>query len=438
MVADRSWQTDEYAALLSAPKGASRAARIVLVLFVLLLFGALEAKSPDPNAGSGLEQVVWTLTYLVAIAGLIVERKRALLLLRHSVPVAALIALIVLSSFWSDYHDISFKRALELVGTSAAAYYVATHFTYLEFLEGWATGVGTAALLSFALIFGMPSRGIMQDEYAGAWQGLFVHKNSLGQAMALGLVTLIMVAYAAGRAGRPKRTIFIGIAFAALLLIGSQSATSYIISAILCAIVGQFALSRSAFGRRIVPFAVGIGAIVVAFIALNLDAVVGAFGRDTSLSGRTDIWPPVIEAIGKRPWFGYGYDTFWLPDGTGSAYLTTLLEWSPYHAHNGLLELSLDIGLVGTALFLVTLVIGLWRAIVFARRQSDISRLWPIVAMVYFIAGNITEANIAKFNGMNWVIFLVAFLYVSVPRADADAESVPAPLALALPTDSYR
>jgi O-antigen ligase len=122
-----------------------------------------------------------------------------------------------------------------------------------------------------------------------------------------------------------------------------------------------------------------------------------------------------MEAIGKRPLLGYGYGTFWLPDGTGSAYLSTLLDWTPYHAHNGVLELLLDVGFVGTGLFLFVLAFGLWRAWKFAWGQHDITRLWPLVAMIYFIAGNITEANIAKYNEMNWVIFLVAFLFVSQP-----------------------
>jgi O-antigen ligase len=89
------------------------------------------------------------------------------------------------------------------------------------------------------------------------------------------------------------------------------------------------------------------------------------------------------------------------------------LDWTPYHAHNGVLELLLDVGFVGTGLFLFVLAFGLWRACKFVRGQHDITRLWPLIAMIYFIAGNITEANIAKYNEMNWVIFVVAFLFVS-------------------------
>ena len=395
---------------------ASTLARAVLVFFVLLLYGLFESNGPD--AESGFEQALWTLTYFASLAGLVIERDRVVPLLRSSLPVLAIIAMIVVSSFWSDYHDISFKRALELVGTSASAYFIVAHFKLLEFLEAWGVAAGIAAVLSLLFIFAVPSRGLMSIEYVGAWEGMFAHKNSLGQAMALGVATLIIVLFAAARATKPQRLVKTAIGLCLVLLIGSQSATSYILFALLGVVLLWFHLTRSAKGRRVLPVAGTVIVVAIALVAFNPEAALGLLGRDTSLSGRTDIWGPVMDAIGQRPLLGYGYDTFWLPDGTGSAYLTTLLDWTPYHAHNGLLELSLDIGLLGTGLFLITLAIGLWRAVKFAAGQTDITRVWPLLAMVYFMLGNITEANIAKYNGMNWVLFIVAFLYVSVSRRD--------------------
>lgn len=389
-------------------------ARVLLVLFVLLLFGILE--SPDSTeSGSGIQQAIWTLTYVVSILGLYVERRRAWPLIRNSWPIVALIGLIVVSSVWSDYHAISLKRALELVGTSASAYFIAVHFNLFEFLEGWVAATATAAVASLSLILAVPSRGVMQDAYAGAWQGIFVHKNSLGQAMAFGIVTILIVAFAKDRAQRRNRLLVGAALLCCVLLLGSASVTSYLIFAVLALAPLMFWMSQSVRARRALPWMIVFGIVAALCIGLNFDTFINLLGRDSSLTGRTDLWTSVMEAIGKRPLLGYGYGTFWLPDGTGSAYLSTLLDWTPYHAHNGVLELLLDVGFVGTGLFLFVLAFGLWRAWKFAWGQHDITRLWPLVAMIYFIAGNITEANIAKYNEMNWVIFLVAFLFVSQP-----------------------
>lgn len=59
---------------------------------------------------------------------------------------------------------------------------------------------------------------------------------------------------------------------------------------------------------------------------------------------RVEIWHRVQELIGARPWFGYGFDTArLLAQGPGIVFL---------HPHNGLLQVWLELGLVGVVLFL--------------------------------------------------------------------------------------
>ncbi len=59
---------------------------------------------------------------------------------------------------------------------------------------------------------------------------------------------------------------------------------------------------------------------------------------------RVEIWHRVQELIGARPWFGHGFDTArLLAQGPGIVFL---------HPHNGLLQVWLELGLVGVVLFL--------------------------------------------------------------------------------------
>lgn len=59
---------------------------------------------------------------------------------------------------------------------------------------------------------------------------------------------------------------------------------------------------------------------------------------------RVEIWHRVQELIAARPWFGYGFDTArLLAQGPGIVFL---------HPHNGLLQVWLELGLVGVVLFL--------------------------------------------------------------------------------------
>lgn len=153
----------------------------------------------------------------------------------------------------------------------------------------------------------------MQEEYAGAWQGIFTNKNSLGQAMAIGIATTLIVAVMRRRERRPIALLICTALICLVLLIGSQSMTSLVVLFIALFIGAGGLIGESARGRRYLSFAFLAAGLVLLCVALNFDSTIGLLGRDSSFTGRTDIWPDVIDAIGRRPWLGYGYDTFWLP-----------------------------------------------------------------------------------------------------------------------------
>lgn len=59
---------------------------------------------------------------------------------------------------------------------------------------------------------------------------------------------------------------------------------------------------------------------------------------------RVEIWHRVYELVGARPWIGYGFDSArTVAQGPGVSFL---------HPHNGLLQVWLELGLVGVVLFL--------------------------------------------------------------------------------------
>ena len=144
-------------------------------------------------------------------------------------------------------------------------------------------------------------------------------------------------------------------------------------------------------------------------MGLDTQALFDLLGRDSTLTGRTDIWPYAITAIGDRPFFGWGYKAFWLDDGPVQQYITS--DWLPFHAHNGFLELSLDIGIVGTSFFVIGWIAGIWRGVRLVLTSTGAVPLWPLMTLICFVLSNITEATIATYNTFPWVIFLSAFVY---------------------------
>jgi exopolysaccharide production protein ExoQ len=105
--------------------------------------------------------------------------------------------------------------------------------------------------------------------------------------------------------------------------------------------------------------------IIVAMVAP--DTLLELIGKDPTLTGRTEIWTYVITDIWMKPWLGWGYFSFWQLTNPAALEISNTVHWVVPHAHNGLLESLLEIGVIGTALFAFILI----RIIVLAARCLD-------------------------------------------------------------------
>jgi O-antigen ligase len=148
---------------------------------------------------------------------------------------------------------------------------------------------------------------------------------------------------------------------------------------------------------------------VLAFAAINLfagSALLELFGRNSTLTGRTDLWSLCLTLV-TNPLFGAGYESFWL--GTR---LARMWEYIPgvNQSHNGYLEIYLNLGWVGI-IFLLGILISGYRNIV-----RGVRRLEPTASLrlAYFAAAcvyNCTEAGFKMVHPM-WI----ALLMVSAAR----------------------
>ena len=95
----------------------------------------------------------------------------------------------------------------------------------------------------------------------------------------------------------------------------------------------------------------------VAFCALFLgigSSALTSLGRDASLTGRADVWK-VILPFATNPWVGAGYENFWIGDR-----LETFkrFDLTMNQAHNGYIEIYLNIGWVGLAILGIVIATG--------------------------------------------------------------------------------
>jgi len=195
----------------------------------------------------------------------------------------------------------------------------------------------------------------------------------------------------------------------------AQSATSQVCLAIGCLVmlIGRSTWSKShpTFVKLMIPTFFFL--YVLLGFGFNMNgALAQQLGRNSTLTGRTDIWESVLSTH-TNPAIGAGYESFWL--GSRLLQVWRITGAGINEAHNGYLEVYLGLGIVGLmllALYLISTYQTIWKRL---KDGSDLASLGLAVWTVVFFY-NMTEA--AAFKGhLMWVTFLLLVIVVTPRKA---------------------
>jgi O-antigen ligase len=173
-------------------------------------------------------------------------------------------------------------------------------------------------------------------------------------------------------------------------------------------------------GWRIVALLIAITSLAGVMLAiLNFDEFLKIVGKSTTLTGRTDVWHAVEEAIRQRPLLGYGYG-FWTIPSTARNNICTArnniwleLGWSPPHAHNGWLESMLQLGAAGLFVTIALFMVSMSRAarLGLFNKSADAVFIGFIIANLFIRSW--TQTVLLEPQEMNVFWFVVAYLYLA-------------------------
>jgi O-antigen ligase len=156
--------------------------------------------------------------------------------------------------------------------------------------------------------------------------------------------------------------------------------------------------------------------VVTVAVAFSYDDVVvsgsAAVGRDSTLSGRSDLWPEVVDAIGERPVAGTGIGGVWLRPNESPTreILDTLppsLRDAAVYAHSGYLDVALQVGLLGGIILAVLVSRAVFRSVRLILYGETKYYSLPFVALILVLLANVTESRV--FNDQAWVVFVAVF-----------------------------
>lgn len=398
--------------------------KIFVVLSLFFFTGAISGLIAPTNP---LDSVRQTLIYvghsLTLILIAILWRKVFAIVIKEKL-LWILIGTICASVIWSDLPMVTLERILPLLRVTIFGIYFAARFTIKEQLNLLAWAFGLAALLSLIVCVAVPSYGVVgaglivgQEElvHSGAWRGIYNHKTFLGSIMSLGSLILLFCGLDKLQYRHPW-TIFSAFLISTFVLLRSTTIAAVFIFLISVLLVLFFQLERKRFDLFITLF-LGfslVGSLLVTVIVSNAENIFNSFGRDATISGRTLIWPLLINKIQERPWLGYGYDTFWKGGWEGEVadiWRALIAGFEPPHAHNGFLEICLDIGFVGLAIFVVWFVFSCLRSLVWLHQNQTIEGIAPIILLIHILLLSLTESYFMRGN-IYWLIYVTMTLSI--------------------------
>ena len=324
------------------------------------------------------------------------------------------------SVIWSDYPFVSFKRLMKELGCVVMVLIILTESKPVQaFRAVLARFTYLAVLLSVVFIKYFPETGRYYNRWTWeyAYGGITQSKNELGIILfvcGLLLIWEVMQIRAAGGFRTDKQDLISRIALLSMMvwLMGKAQSSTSTVSLILGG--GVLLLMRLPSARRQVEY-LGIYCLSIFVLTLFLysvpgvfDSVVGIFGRDTTLTGRTDMWNDLLKEP-VNPIIGTGYQSFWL--GPGAERMWERYYFRPTQAHNGYLETYLNGGLVGLCL-LLALIISTGRHVKEEVLLGDPFGMLLLSFLATIVLYNLSEASFGGFNIL-WLIMITAVMYDS-------------------------
>lgn len=338
-------------------------------------------------------------------------------LIARSAIVFAFPAWWLLSVLWGDQTELIIKSGLQLTLTIMICYFIATRLTVRDILISLLITSAYFAVMSFLAPYlgtGTVARGIFRS------------KNAMGSAMIiLWLSSLCIIVDSAAPKMLRLAAVF-AAALAAFQIYRADSATAVLLAlGIFGMVFFMTVLPRSGMIRQpwfyiVVLAFLGLGLMMASlfFSSQTIDpinAVLGAFGKDSTLTGRTVLWQYATRQIEQTPLLGVGAGGFWTPYDKLSEASRIYEEfhkasYATFSFHNSYFEIAVHQGLLGLFISILT-VIWCVGSVLFLRYQPDpIATVFFLCICAVTLARSMTESDLLAPFALLTTLFLIGGL----------------------------
>lgn len=129
------------------------------------------------------------------------------------------------------------------------------------------------------------------------------------------------------------------------------------------------------------------------------------------LNGRIPLWFESVEYISKRPVFGYGFQGFWTPNRIDD--ISNSQGWFLNSSHSIYIETTLNLGLLGLALFMSMVATGLITARDSFLFEGRVEMVFGVCLLTLTLVDGILSSSI---GGVSYLAFFLLVLLFSIAR----------------------
>lgn len=389
-------------------------------LFILLFFSFFGTSIPfqetdyaasfEAEGSNIINQIVYVFLFISSLLLIIQNPTNTFNFIRKEKYLAIFVIICLSSAIWSAYGFLSIKRSFQLLTCYLALINAVLFAPYRSIISVIKVVLSSYVVITIFVGFFVPQA---IDADFGTWKGLAYNKNGLGQT---GLMIFVLSLLFYGKdQGKFSRMFAYLISFlSAIIIFLAGSSTNIVGLGMVLLLLFIFSIEKifkpSGTGRYItliIIFFASCLTIILSLFAADIIALVpGIFGKDLSFTGRSDVWVYLWPEVEKNLWFGYGYSTYWVMGTSVLDRFQYYIGFKVNQAHNGYLEIMLQLGVFGFSLFLLFIVS-------FIKRAVRVDYKPAIIALVSVLVLNFTEGTIFQARGPTTLVICFFYLVVS-------------------------
>lgn len=165
-------------------------------------------------------------------------------------------------------------------------------------------------------------------------------------------------------------------------------------------------------------------AVLIVFLAgaagasLNIEFILGLFNRTPTFTGRVPMWTILLrDVFPQRSWGGHGFGTIWadenfrfqMRDQVGWTYPVLIGD-------NGFLDILLNLGVIGLALFLLIYIKTWINSVRYFRQELTLEGFFPFIFMIYTFFANLTFSLFMETEVFVWTLIITLMVGMTRKR----------------------